>query len=482
MPVNSQFIGGEWIDTGDHRVVVDPADNTRVVDTVSWASEDEAYAAIAAADACAPAWAELPAKQRSQILHQTATLIDQRRDEMARSIVEQEGKSLSDALGECSRAATLFRYFATTALLPNGALLPADARDVLTTVRRIPIGIVGLVTPFNYPLLVPAWKLAPALAAGNTIVWKCSELASLAAIHLTRCLADAGVPAGTVNLLVGDAAPSRIVTTDRRVRAISFTGSTGVGKQVRSDAIAHGARVQLELGGSNPAVVLADADLGVIAPLIADGAFSGTGQKCAAIRRLIVMRDQHDAIVDSVVDVIAKWRLGPGLEPSSDLQPLASPTQLDRAIDGIQQSIASGATVRFGGSRPSDPALSSGNYLEPTVLTGVGPSTHTWSEEIFGPVLSVIAVDSEDEAIAVANATKYGLNAGLFTRDLDRAMTLAPRIRAGMVHVNAVTGFPAHVPFGGLDDSGYGPLEQGPNALDFYSETAVLNIHPKAGS
>lgn len=461
-------------------IVRDPADTTRAVAEVQWHTADDVSRAVDAALAAGSAWAGRTAAERANLLLATAAIVDERRESLATAMTAEEGKLIEDARGEVDRASALLRYFANAALLPNGSLLPAEKRSAITMTRRIPVGVIALVTPFNYPLLVPAWKLAPALAFGNTVVWKCSEYASLAALAFTECFRDAGLPDGVLTLIVGDAEPSKALVADARINALSFTGSTAAGHAVRAIATANGARVQLELGGSNPAVVLADADLDAAAMHIAKGAFSASGQKCAAIRRVIVMREQHDALLRRVIEIVRSWKLGPGSDPEVVIAPLASPAQRQRVLDGIAATLASGATLALGGGAPTDPSLVNGNFVEPTIFTDVTSSTYTWCEEIFGPVLSFIAVDSAAEALQVANATPFGLNAGVFTRDLSAAVEFGQHLRAGMVHINAVSGFPIHVPFGGVDDSGFGPLEQGPTSVEFFTDTVVLNIHPNA--
>lgn len=460
--------------------ITDPADRTRIIAEIEWNSPADVTTAIDGAIAAGPKWAGLVAAERAAVLLATATLVDERREALARAMTDEEGKLIADARGEVDRASALLRYFANAALLPHGALLPSERAASLTMTRRIPVGVVAIVTPFNYPLLVPAWKLAPALVFGNTVVWKCSEFASLAAQGFVQCFLDAGIPPGVLSLIVGDAEPSKTLVADPRIRALSFTGSTNAGHAVRDIATANGARVQLELGGSNPAVVLADADLDATAMHIAKGAFSASGQKCAAIRRVIVMRELHDELLARVIEIVRGWKLGPGTDPEVMIAPLASQAQQQRVLHGISETLASGATLAFGGGTPNESQLSNGNYVEPTIFTNVGSSSHTWCEEIFGPVLSFIAVDSVDEAVEVANITPFGLNAAVFTSDLEHAITLGQLIRAGMVHINAASGFPIHVPFGGIDDSGFGPLEQGPTSVEFFTDTVVLNIHPSA--
>jgi aldehyde dehydrogenase (NAD+) len=347
-------------------------------------------------------------------------------------------------------------------------------------VRRSPVGVVSVVTPFNFPLLVPVWKIAPALAFGNTVVWKCSELVPLSAIAFVQALHAAGLPDGVINLVTGGSDVGEAMSSNPYVNAITFTGSTTVGRIVQRSMAGRDVKVQLEMGGSNPAVVLADADVEAAADHIVKGAFGAAGQRCTAIRRAIVHRSRHDELVDRLAKMAGGWRLGPGSDTTTQMPPMVSDVQRRRALDGIAACVAAGARLVVGGRVPDDDTLMHGHFLPPTVLDDITSTCFTWADEIFGPVLSIITVDDDDAAIEVANCTPYGLNAGLFTTDLATGLRLGPRLRAGMVHVNAVGGFPPHVPFGGIGDSGYGPLEQGTTAVDFFTNSQVLNLHPSA--
>ncbi len=472
---------GAWtLGDGETHELRDPADVRCLVGTVRWSTPHDVAQAFGAARRAAPGWAATPALARSEILHRAAATLLAGRDEIARRLVAEEGKQLADAAGEVDRSAAVLRYFASALLAPDGVTFPPEKPGSLALLRRHPVGVVSLVTPFNFPLLVPVWKLAPALAYGNTVVWKCSELVPVSAIALVRALHAAGLPDDALRLVTGGPDVGVAMSADLNVDAITFTGSTAVGRLVQHAVAGRFVKVQLEMGGSNPAVVLAGADLDAAVDHVAKGAFGAAGQRCTAIRRAVVDRTLHDEFCSRIVARVRGWKLGSGLDPATQMPPMVSARQRRTAIDGVQRCVSEGAELLLGGTPPEDPELANGHYLGPVVLAGVTPGCFTWREEIFGPVLSVIAADGEDHAVAIANDTPYGLNAGVFTTSAAAGLRVAQQLRAGMVHLNAVGGFPPHVPFGGVGDSGYGPLEQGTTAVDFFTNAQVLNLHGSA--
>jgi alpha-ketoglutaric semialdehyde dehydrogenase len=473
-------IDGEWrAGTGTYELR-DPADTRTIVDTVSWATPADVSDGFAAARRAAATWGSTSALVRSEILHRTADRLIARRDDIAARLTAEEGKQLADAAGEVDRSAAVLRYFAAACLLPDGATFPPEKPGAITMLRRHPVGVVSVVSPFNFPLLVPVWKIAPALAFGNTVVWKCSELVPLSAVAFVTALVEAGLPAGVMNLVTGGADIGAAMSTDPNLDAITFTGSTHVGRIVQRAVAGRAVKVQLEMGGSNPAVVLADAELGATAEHIIKGSFAAAGQRCTAIRRVIVEGSRHDELLDLIESKVSGWVMGPGAAATTQMPPMVSARQRDIAVDGVARCVAEGARLVCGGSAPSHELLRNGHFLPPTIVADLTPECFTWREEIFGPVLSFIRADSADDAVAIANDTPYGLNAGIFTTDFERGVRYGQRLKAGMVHVNAVGGFPPHLPFGGLGDSGYGPLEQGTTAVDFFTDAQILNLHPKA--
>lgn len=473
------YVDGRWWDRPERRIVPDPADNRAVVAEVSLSSPADVDAAYAAADRAARAWAGTAPQRRHDILLAAAAVLDRDREAMARDLVREEGKIWKDASGEVARSADTLRYFATAALQPAGDVLPAPAGSFILS-RRVPLGVVTVITPFNYPMLLPAWKIGPALAHGNTVVWKCSELVPLSAVHFTRALAEAGLPDGVLNLLCGTAATlGGPLLADSRTRAVTFTGSTAAGRAVQRTVTGRDVAVQLEMGGSNVAVVLADADLAAVTAHLAAGAFSGSGQKCTAIGRIVAEAPVADELAQRLAAAAAGWTMGNGLDPATKLGPLMTPAARDAVIRATKEAVSAGGTVLHGGDPPTEDRLAYGNFAPATVLAGVQPGTATARHEVFGPFAAVISVPDAARAMEVANDTPYGLNAGVFTRDLALALRLVQGLDAGMVHLNAVTGFPPYVPFGGMKDSGSGPLEQGPRTYEFFTRGQVVHLHPE---
>jgi acyl-CoA reductase-like NAD-dependent aldehyde dehydrogenase len=474
------YVDGRWWDRPERRTIPDPADNRAVVAEVSLSSAADVDAAYAAADRAARAWAGTSPQRRHDVLLAAAAVLDRDREAMARDLVREEGKIWKDASGEVARSADTLRYFATAALQPAGDVLPAPAGSFILS-RRVPLGVVTVITPFNYPMLLPAWKIGPALAHGNTVVWKCSELVPLSAVHFTRALAEAGLPDGVLNLVCGTAATlGGPLLADSRTRAVTFTGSTAAGRAVQRAVTGRDVAVQLEMGGSNVAVVLADADLDAVTAHLAAGAFSGSGQKCTAIGRIVAEAPVADELAQRLAAAAAGWRMGNGLDPATKLGPLMTPAARDAVFRATKEAVSAGGTVLHGGDPTAEERLAYGNFVPATVLAGVQPGTATARHEVFGPFAAVISVPDAARAMEVANDTPYGLNAGVFTRDLALALRLVQGLDAGMVHLNAVTGFPPYVPFGGMKDSGSGPLEQGPRSYEFFTRGQVIHLHPEA--
>ncbi len=470
------FVNGVWLDCDERRLLHDPADTRELVAEVSISAPSDVDLAYAAAHQCARAWAVTAPQQRHDLLVGAAAILDRDRDAMARDLVREEGKTWAEAVGEVSRSAGTLRYFATAALQPVGDVLPASAGSLALS-RRVPLGVVTVITPFNYPMLLPAWKIAPALAHGNTVVWKCSELVPLSAAHFVRALAEAGLPAGVINLVCGTGSDlAGPLLGDPRCRALTFTGSTSNGRSIQRAMAGRDVALQLEMGGSNVAVVLADADLDAVLPHLANGAFSGSGQKCTAIGRIVVEEPLADEVAHRLAVLADGWTAGPGLDPTTRLGPLVTPGARDVVVAAARNARATGAQVLSGGAR-LDGSLAHGNYVGATVVSRI--EAKAAREEVFGPFVAVIAAPDPERAVAVANDSPYGLNAGVFTRDVGRALRLVQQLEVGMVHLNAVTGFPPYAPFGGVKDSGAGPLEQGPRSYEFFTRNQVVNLHPE---
>ncbi|MDT0528949.1 aldehyde dehydrogenase family protein [Micromonospora sp. DSM 115977] len=465
--VHLNLVDGQWVD-GERRPNGNPARPGEVVSEYAVAGRDTARAAIEAARRAQPGWARQSVGSRMEILDHIGTTILRRTEELAVLLSREEGKLLSEARGEVTRAGQTFRYYAHQLLQPQGEVYSSTRPNVHAEVRRRPLGVVGIITPWNYPLAIPAWKVAPALAYGNAVVLKPAELVTASAGELARIIAGSALPPGVFNLVMG---AGRVVgeelLTSTGIDGVSFTGGTGTGRHVAQQCLAHGnKRFQLEMGGKNPLVVLDDADLEVAVRCALDGSFYSSGQRCTASSRLIVQAGIHDRFVEALAAAAGALRVGDPLDPLSDLGPVVSPEQLAQNLDYVRIGREEGATVVAGGTHHPD----EGQFMRPTLFADARNDMRLAREEIFGPVSCVIRVDDLDEAISVAGDTDYGLSAGIVTTSLSAAERFKRDARAGIVSVNLPTaGTELHLPFGGTGASNHGPREQGGYARDFYS-------------
>ena len=476
------YINGGWAPAADGELHenANPADIRELVSIHSRGGRADALEAIEAAKGAFPGWRDTPAPERGEYLARAAALLRERADDIGRDFTREEGKTLREARGETLRAAQIFEFFAGEGRRLGGRTFPADGRDTFLYTLREPLGVVALVTPWNFPVAIPAWKLAPALIAGNTVILKPATNTPLTAVRLFECLADAGLPAGVANLVYGPGAElGDVFCESEDVRAISFTGSSEVGKALAAKAHRRLVKVQLELGGKNPLILAGDGDVERAAGFAANGAFGSTGQKCTATSRAIIPRGRVGEFVAKVAAAAGKIVVGDGLRDDVDMGPLVDAASLERVLNYIEVGKNEGATLACGGRRLDYGGLQHGFFVEPAVFVGVKPEMTIWREEIFGPVLAVIAYDDFDEAVALANDTAYGLSATLVTNDLAQAMRYVDRIEAGVVHVNSPTvGASCHVPFGGYKESSSGSREQGREALEFFTQlkTVYLDI------
>jgi acyl-CoA reductase-like NAD-dependent aldehyde dehydrogenase len=477
VPELTSFIAGSWRPGAEAVAVRNPARPSDVVARTSLAEAGLAVEAVEAAMAAAAAWRDTAAPARGEVLRRAAGLLDDRADEIGRTLTSEEGKTLAESVRETRLAASILRYYAGQVLEPDGETYPSHNPDVLLFTQREPVGVVSVITPWNFPISIPAWKIAPALAFGNAVVWKPAEIVPGTATQLVRALADAGLPPGVLNLVLGKGSQvGDVLVGHPAVAAVTFTGSNAVGRGIQARATAAGKKVQLELGGKNPAVVASDADLDLAARLVSLGAFGATGQKCTATSRVIVARPVVAEFVERLVEAARGWTLGDPLDPATSLGPLASAEQLDTVLGHLDVARRQGALAVTGGSR-ADGDLAEGYFVAPTVLTDVEPDHAVVREEVFGPVAAILAVDSYEEAVAAANDTVYGLSASLFTTNLAKAMRFVHDSRSGIVKINQPTSATEyHVPFGGTKDSSYGQREQGKAAREFFTETKTIYL------
>ncbi len=475
-PVRS-YIGGHFRESGSDRYIpsINPSDSGNVVARVPEGTPEDVELAVAAAAGALDGWRRMSGPARAEHLYRWAGVIEARREELARAVVREVGKPIVEARGEVQRCVVILRYYAGEAVRGVGEVIPAQGEGMLQFTLREPLGVVALVTPWNFPVAIPLWKAAPALAFGNTVVLKPAEQSSHVAELLAETAHDAELPPGVFNVLPGaGGVVGEALLRSEAVRGISFTGSTTVGARVAAIAAERNVRYQTEMGGKNVAIVAADADLAHAARLTAAGAMRYAGQKCTATSRVVVVKDVAEKFLGLLADEIASLPLGPVDDAAAAVGPLISEAALERVRDALAG--AGGEVVR-GGAAPADPRFARGYFIEPALVRDVAPDSRLAQDEIFGPVLAAFVAEDLDEAIELANRTRYGLSASLFTRDLGSALDYIRRIEVGLVRVNGdTTGVDPHAPFGGLKASSSGSREQGPAAREFYTEIKTVQI------
>jgi aldehyde dehydrogenase (NAD+) len=473
-PPRANLIGGEWRPSATGRTYEkrNPMRPAEVVAELPASGEDDVASAVEAAEAAFPAWRRLPAAQRGAILLKAAAAVEARVERIAQDMTREMGKPLREARLESARAAAIFRYYGGEGWRPLGEVYEQSATGAALWTQRRPLGVVALITPWNFPAAIPAWKLAPALAYGNTVVLKVAQDAPLTGLHLAECLVEAGLPAGVLNVVVGSGGDvGTPLVRQPAVRAVSFTGSVPVGRQVREQATALGKRVQLELGGHNPLIVLADAKLDRAVEAAYAGAFWSAGQKCTATRRIFVEDEVYDEFRRLLLERIERGKVGDPVDPETEVGPLVTEKAMDDVLAAIERGRQEGGTVLAGGAR----ADGEGFVVAPTLFEGVADDAMLSCEEVFGPVTSLYRTPSLDDAIARANAVEFGLSASIFTTSLESSRRFLDEVEAGLLHVNSQTaGADVHAPFGGLKASGWGPHEQGRAAIEFYTEIVTV--------
>ena len=463
------YINGEWVESPQVNRNVNPADLSDVIGEYARADRAQAEQAVAAAHAAFPKWSMSGLQERHDILDRIGTEILARKDELGKLLTREEGKTIAEGIGEAARAGAIFKFFAGEVLRYGGEKLPSVRPGVEVEMTREPLGVVGLITPWNFPIAIPAWKIAPALAYGNCVVLKPADLVPGCAWALTEIISRAGLPAGVFNLVMGPgSAVGDTIANSPLLNGVSFTGSVSVGASVRRAVTEHGGRIQLEMGGKNPLVVLDDADLATAVGTAVNGAYFSTGQRCTASSRFIVTAGIHDKFVDAVAERLKKLVVGNGLDPKTEMGPVVSKPQLDQDQAYVKIARDEGATLKMGGELLNRPTQ--GYYMAPALFTDTTNKMRINREEVFGPVASVVKVKDFDAALETANDTEFGLSAGIVTSSLKYASAFKRRAEAGMVMVNLPTaGVDYHVPFGGRKGSSYGPREQGAYAREFYT-------------
>jgi len=469
MSIYKNLIGGQWLEGADVNRNLNPSDLSDVVGEYARADAPQAQQAIAAARAAFPAWSRGNIQARSDMLEAIGNEILARKEELGDLLAREEGKTLPEGIGEAARAGQIFKFFAGEVLRPEGEKLPSVRPGVDVEITREPVGVVGMITPWNFPIAIPAWKIAPALAYGNCVVFKPADLVPGCAWALADIIARAGVPEGVFNLVMGrGSVVGEAILASKDVDAITFTGSVETGRTIASKAVERLARVQMEMGGKNPLIVLDDADLDTAVNCAVQGAFYSTGQRCTASSRLIVTEGIHDRFVAATEEALKALKVDDARKAGTQIGPVVDQSQLDQDLSYVDIGVKEGAKLACGGERLNRDK--EGFYLAPALLTETSNDMRVNREEIFGPVATVIRVRDYDEALATANDTDFGLSAGICTSSLKYASDFKRNSEAGMTMVNLPTaGVDYHVPFGGRKGSSYGPREQGRYAREFYT-------------
>ncbi len=474
------YIGGQWTESQSGRTypITSPASKQTVLGEFQTSTPADALQAVAAAEAALEGWANTPAPARAQVLYRALEIMGRRSDELARTITLEEGKPLADARGEVRRAMNIIEYAAGEGRRMFGYTTPSELPSTVAYTVRRPLGVVAIITPWNFPIAIPAWKMAPALICGNTLIFKPASITPFSAVKLTEVFEEAGLPPGVLNLITGPGGSvGNALVESEAVRGISFTGSTEIGTGIYAEGARRLKKVQCEMGGKNAVILLADADLDKALGGIVQGAFGSTGQRCTATSRVIVEEEVYDSFMEQLVERTGRLKVGDGMAPDTDVSPLSSQSQLDTVLEYIGVGAEEGANLASGGRHLTGGEFDQGYYVEPTIFTDVTPEMRIAQEEIFGPVLTVFKAKDLEEAVQISNSVKFGLSSSVYTRDLPRAYRYINTVEAGMVHVNAPTlGGEVHLPFGGLKASGVGQREQGVEAVDFFSEVITVYI------
>jgi len=473
------YVNGKWYHPNSERLVrnLNPADPHDVIAEFPAGTAQDVRAAIDAAQAAFPAWRNTPGPERGRVLWRAVNLARARLDEIARTMSREEGKILKEARGEVLKGISLLEYYAGEGYRMHGKTMPSEVRDTFTYTIRRPIGVVGLITPWNFPWALPIWKIAPAIVAGNTVVFKPAEITPATASLLVEIFEEAGLPPGVLNMVVGPGSSvgSAIVSAPE-TRAISFTGSNEVGSALYQQAAQLGKKVTCEMGGKNAVVVLPDADLDRAVNAIIGGAFGSTGQRCTATSRVLAAPEVKRTLVEKLAERAARLKVGPGLDESSEMGPAVDEKQWKTDLSYIEIARQEGAQLVTGGGVPA--SANGGYFVEPTIFDGVTPDMRIFKEEVFGPVLAVGVAPNIEAAIKYSNAVEYGLTTSIFTQDINNVLRYVEEVETGMVHVNEPTiGGEAQLPFGGIKATGVGEREMAEEGLYFFTELKTVFIN-----
>jgi alpha-ketoglutaric semialdehyde dehydrogenase len=480
MQVCANYIDGRWLEvpTGKTFTSTNPADARDVIGEFASSSVEDARCAVEAGHGAFEKWRGLSGSARGEYLRKAADILESRLEDVARAMVRENGKTIAEARGETGRGVALLRYYSAEGVRSVGDVVPSVNPRTMLYTTRVPLGVVSLITPWNFPIAIPIWKMAPALVYGNTVVLKPASATPHCAVLVTRLFEDAGVPPGVVNLVTGGGgAIGEELVLNPKVHGVSFTGSNTIGRKIAGWAAARGVKCQLEMGGKNPVIVMPDCRMDQAVNLTLRGAFGYAGQKCTATSRAIVVDTVYDEFCAKLVAGVRQLKVGPGADESTFVPPVVSREQQESIVAAIDKA-RSEARLLTGGGIPKGEGFDRGHYVEPTIFADVQPDSQLAREEIFGPVLAVLRARDLDDAIRLANDCRYGLSASIFTRDLNAVQEFCARIEAGVVKVNSETaGLEPQVPFGGLKESSSHSREQGRAALDFFTSIKTVYIH-----
>ncbi|MBL8237645.1 MAG: aldehyde dehydrogenase family protein [Bryobacterales bacterium] len=471
------YINGEWVDgpTFENR---NPANTDEIVGLFVKGSAADVHRAADAAQAAFAGWSNMPGPARGALLFKVADILEKKFDQLGEEMCREEGKTLPEAKGEVRRAINIFRYFGSEGSRLPGHLVPSERDRVHMFAIRKAIGVIGLINPWNFPIAIPAWKLAPALICGNTVIVKPASVAPLSSWRIVEACHEAGIPKGVVNYIAGSGGEiGNALVSAKPLKAVSFTGSCEIGNWLHAEASKRHLRIQLEMGGKNPTIVLADADFKSAVENVCNAAFFSTGQKCTATSRAIVEESIYDQFVEALKERTAKLKVGNGMEPGIDIGPAVDQGQLDTNLKYIEIGKQEGARLVLGGNRLTGGAYDKGYFVEPTIFADVTENMRLAQEEVFGPVLAVMKAKDFNDAMRIANNIPFGLSASVQTTNLSRVFEFVYGCEAGLLTINLPSaGVEYQLPFGGTKDSSFGPKEQGPAAMDFYSDYKTVYL------
>ncbi len=476
------YIDGKWkvSISGETEPSRNPANPQEIVGFVQKSELSDLNEAVSAAKRARKKWGKLAAPSRGKYLDQVAVVLEERLEEIAQTMTCEMGKTLPEARGEVTRGIALLRYYAGEGMYKTGDVIPTTDGEAFMYTDRVPLGVVGVITPWNFPVSIPIWKIAPALVYGNTVVLKPAQETAVTASKVMECFDAACFPEGVINLVMGSGAVIGQGLIDHLdVNAITFTGSNAIGKRIAVGAAKRGAKFQLEMGGKNPVIVAADADIDSAVEATINGAFRSTGQKCTATSRAIVHEKVYELFKEKLLVKVKDIKIGDGMNENTWMGPIANANQFQTVLSFIEKGKAEGARLLHGGRTFEDKELKNGYFIEPAIFENVRSDMEIFQEEIFGPVLSLIKVDSLEEGIQVANDVKYGLSASIFTKDIGTMFQFIKDMEAGLVRINAESaGLELQAPFGGLKESSSHSREQGQAAKEFFTTTRTIYVKP----